>query len=371
MTQVERQQELPFNPEGSDLPSFRFGKYFPNHHNPLTNWLIEGWKVVTGSGKYLTRQSIKERIGIELRYVASQSETVIDMGAEAAEDALKGQKDIYFVMVSTSFPIGLNVASEIAKKLNLPNIEPGNPDHVLDIYAACAGFVRGLNYLKEHEQKFWGKRILFVASEKYSDKVVDLRQEGALEIDPSMAQIIFSDGAIAMVFTYGEDIEILAAETHTLDHVRDIIQMPVDESLMAEPYIYEPVDKSPDYFRQQGPRVFKEVSIVIPKLTQEWLERVGIDLDRIEHIVPHQGSGRMVGELKERFRKLFNRDIVADDMEEGNFSSGSVLKALDKLVSNGHIDQRKIALLIGFGAGAGLLVSIAAVVIKGVRKKDY
>lgn len=369
MTQVEQDRELSSSPERSDLPSFRFGKYFPNHHNPLTNWLIEGWKVVRPSGEYLTRQSIHERTGIELRYVASPSETVIDMGAEAAKDALKGQKDIDFVMVSTSFPIGLNVASEIAKRLDLPKIMPGNPQYVLDIYAACAGFVRGLTYLKEHEQKFWGKRILFMASEKYSDKVVDLRQKGALEIDPSMAQTIFSDGAIAVLFTYGEDIEILAAETQTLGYVRNIIQMPVLESLMAEPYIYEPVDKSLDHFRQQGPRVFKEVSIVIPKLTQDWLERVGIDLDRIEHIVPHQGSGRMVGELKERFKKLFNKDIVADDMEEGNFSSGSVPKALDKLVSNGHIDSKNIVLLIGFGAGAGLLASIAAVVIKGARKR--
>ena len=364
MTQVER-NEL----EQIKSPPFRIGKYFPNHQNPLTNLIIAEWKVLTRSGEPLTEQAIQERVGIKLRYVASKDQTVIDMGVEAAKDALKGERNIDFVIVSTSFPGGVHIASEIAQRLELPKIIPQDPACVLDVYAACSGFVRGLGWIKEHDGKFQGKRILFVATEKYSDKVVDLKQDGALAIDSSLAQTIFSDGAIALVFTYGQDIEILASKTRQFDHIRGIIQMPVDESQMVEPYFYELVDKSPDYFRQQGPRVFREVLMGIPPFTQECLEKTGIDLSEVQHIVPHQGSGRIVAQLKEQFGKLFKKDIpVADDMEEGNFSSGSVPKALAKLQENGEIDPRKVILLVGFGAGAGLLASIAAVIIKGTRK---
>lgn len=369
MTQVERQgRELSFNPERSDLPSFRIGKYFPNHHNPLTNAIIAGWNLMTRSGP-VTEKSLHDRNGIELRYVASEDETVVDMGEKAALDLKIDLKDTDFVMVSTSFPCGVNVASEIAKRLNLPKVIPHSPKHVRDIYAACSGFVRGLDYLKEHEETFKGKKILFIASEKYSPYLADL-EKGGIETDPSMAQTLFSDGAIAFHFTYGEDIEILAASTHVFPHIRNILKMPVDTQVMVEPYTYEPVEISERYFQQQGPKVFETVAKEIPIFTLNWLVNLGFDPSRIDHIVPHQGSGRMVSKLQEQFEKVFNRQLqVTNDAREGNFSSGSIPKALAKLEENGQIDPKKVILLVGFGAGAGLLASIAAVVIKGARKR--
>lgn len=340
-------------------------KYFPNSRNPLTNSLIQSWRVIKPSGEILTAEDIFNKTGIRLRYVAAQ-ETVLDMGIKAAEKALKGDKEIDFCLVSTSFPVGVNVASEIVQALELPKVIPYNPDCVMDIYAACAGFVRGIDFLKKNEAKFLGKRILFISTEKYSDKVADLRQTRTIEADPSLAQTLFSDGAVALVFRLGQDLEILSSETHRLDQVRNLIQMPLDESLMVEPYIYEGVDRSLDYFRQQGPRVFKEISYMIPRLTEQWLQRAQIGLDEVGGIITHQGSGRMVTHLRDQFGRLFQRDIpVAYDMEEGNFSSASVPKAWERLVREDTLDQKKVMLLIGFGAGVGLLASVAAVTLKG------
>lgn len=369
MVQVEHGSqfgETPPTKEHSDS-TLSFGVYIPNNHRPITNWLIEHtWQVLTRSGKLLTERDILQRTGVERRFWASKDETVVDMGFEAAKKALKGGQDVDFVMVSTSFPCGVNVASEIARRLNLPKIRPGIPGYVLDVHAACSGFVRGLAHLKEFEDYFRGKRILFVSTEKYSDRLVDLGRTKSVDVDPSLAQTIFSDGAVALDFTYGEGIEVLAAETHRFG-IRDIIQMPVDDSSMVEPYIYEPVDKSPDYFRQNGGVVYEEVRNGVPPLVDGLVERAGIDPTQIQAVYPHQGSGHVLDALQRRIKHGFR---LVRDIEDGNFSSASIPKALAKEAQESNIDPHKIILIAGFGAGAGLLASIAAIVIRGARERD-
>lgn len=369
-----KHEGMPFEVEQEENPSLSFGVYLPNYHNPLTNWLIERWQVLTKSReRYLTAADISKKTGVERRFRASPDETVVDMGIKAAEKALGGRKEVDFVMVSSSHPIGVNIAREIASRLKLPRVrtdkdEPEEND-IIDIFAYCAGFAYGLHFLKENDERFRGKRILFVSTEKYSDRVLDLEKEReqAAQLDPSLAQTIFSDGATAFLFTYGDDLEVLVSETYKFAHVRNIIRMPVDKKLAVQPCIFEEVDVSPDFFRQEGSMVYEEVrNRVTPKI-DSLIERAGIDPEQIQFVVAHQGSGHILDAIQ---KKLRHKLPFVRDIEDGNFSSASIPKALAKESEYGRIDPNKIILIAGFGAGAGLLASIAAVVMRGARKRE-
>ncbi|MEK7616497.1 MAG: 3-oxoacyl-[acyl-carrier-protein] synthase III C-terminal domain-containing protein [Patescibacteria group bacterium] len=337
-------------------PSVSYGVYKPAL--VLTNETIESWRVEVSSGQFLTAQSILQKTGIERRFHAAEDETVVDMALKVAEDVL-AENQVDLILVSTSFPIGVNVATEVLRKLHLTGGR-------LDIYAACSGFVRGLVFLKQNEDTFRGRRVFFLASEKYSDKLVDLREEEAIKRDPSLSQTIFSDGAAGLSFILGVNFNILAAESRMIDKVTNLIRMPINWQLVREPFINEPVDRSHDgKFRQEGPAVYRQVLERIPQALGEFMAKYGIDPNEVGYIVPHQGSGRMVRALAERLTPSFKAGQVVEDFKDGNFSSASIPKALVKLIQEDRLDPGKITLLLGFGAGRGLLGSIAACRIGG------
>ncbi len=329
-------------------PSVVFGTYLPE--KILTNQEIESWNVLTPNGNILTADNIQKRTGVAKRYVADSTETPLTMGLSAAQQVLNGKKaDV--IIVSTSFPVGFNVSQRISEELGL------SPQSHLDVHAACSGFTLSLAYIKEHEQEFLGKKILFVAAEKYSPYLHDLRSPG-INTDPSLAQTIFSDGAIAMVFEYGKDLKVISAinKEDFPEDTKDCIKMPIDKSLLTSPFLEIPVlYPASEKFEQDGPRVYKLMCENIPPLIKETIRNSGVDPSTIQMIAPHQGSGHMVDGISQRL----NGYSVYNDFEEGNFSSASIPKALNVAIKKGEIKKGNIVVLAGFGAG--LFASVAVV----------
>lgn len=330
--------EPTFSPETSNKPNIVFGAYLPEKF--ITNEQIERWDVKTQNGKRLTASYIHEKIGISRRFRAGKNETSIDMGIKAAL-ATGNLEDVTAIIVSTSYPLGKNVSEEIGHRLQI------RPKFHLDVHAACSGFTRGLSFIKEHERKFNGKRILFIATEKYSHTLANLNEEG-IAIDPSMAQTIFSDGAVAIVFTYGKDIQVLEYCSEKLPKEFDeYIRMPIDKALMIPPFLEEPIPTTNDMFQQDGPKVFEELKLRIPSLNTRVIEKARLSPSDIKLVILHQASGRMVKWLAQRMPDY----TFFNDLEDGNFSSASIPKALMKAVNQGEIKRGDNLVLAGFGAG--------------------
>ncbi len=262
------------------------------------------------------------------------------MGVKAAR-AVENLENVDAIIVSASYPVGKNVSREIGRHL------PVRPKFHLDIHAACSGFVRGLVYMKEHEEEFDNKRVLFVATEKYSHTLADLR-EGGINNDPSMAQTIFSDGAVAVVFTYGKDIAIIGYGSKKLPKETDnYIRMPIDNALMTPPFLEEPVPTSTNKFQQDGPRVYEAILLSVPELNRKLIQETGLKAPDIKLAIPHQASGRMISALASRMSDL----NVFRDLDDGNFSSASIPKAMIRAIKEGEIQRGNKILLSGFGAG--------------------
>lgn len=332
------------SPETPKKPSVVFGIYLPTRR--VTNVDIASWNLRKNSdSEPLSARAILSATGVEQRYVADPTETPLAMGLSAAQQALNGKKaDV--VIVSTSFPQGFNISQRISKRLLL------TPESHLDVHAACSGFTRSLAYLKENEQRFNGKRILLVTTEKYSPFLHDLKTEGR-NSDLSLAQTLFSDGAYAVFFEFGKDMEILSAVNQRFpEGVSGFIKMPVDPRLMVLPYINEPVPYPESHkFEQDGKEVLSTVSANIWSLINEAVQKANLAPSDIVRVLPHQGSKPMTQAIIRGKMDGYADGVVYEDYQEGNFSSASIPKALNAAVKKGEIKKGNIVVLAGFGAG--------------------
>jgi len=332
--------DSPRPPEAENRPNIGFGTYLPE--KILTNQEIESWRVSTPNGNILTAVNIQKRTGIVRRFVANEKETALFMGLNAAQQALNGKK-ADAVIVSTSFPVGFNLSRRISEELGLSS------SFNLDVNAACSGFTFALAHIKDNEREFLGKRILLVSTEKYSPHLHDLRG-GGINTDPSLAQTIFSDGAIAMEWGHGRDLQVLSAIDHKFpSDTDDFIKMPVNKTLLTPRSIDVPVPYPESRkFEQDGAKVYRLICESVPPLIRKAIDEANLGPSQtIKMIIPHQGSGHMVKGISERLREHH----VYSDFEDGNFSSASIPKALSSVIEKGKIKKGDIVVLAGFGAG--------------------
>lgn len=335
------------NHERERIDTITFGLYLPGQI--LTNQRIERWRVTTPGGNPLTADSIEKRTGVQRRHIAKPFETVSYMAIQAAKDAMGRKRKISYVLATTSHPDPrINLSQEINHDLNLKAIT----NH--DIYAACSGFAKTLHHIKAHEAAFMGHSILLVSSEKYSDKVYDLRRSGTKQ-DPSLSQTIFSDGAVAMHFTYGKDFRILSAKSKTLPfEYSSAIRVPIKRAKIptyTEEFVFP---STTGKFEQDGKRVYRAVMESVPDLIQQTLDEAELEEKDIKLVIPHQGSGHIIEGLQSRLNMP-----VFNDIKDGNFSSASIPKAFLKARNAGRIHRRDKVVIAGFGAG--LYASVAVV----------
>lgn len=347
MVVVERPigHDTPPASEEEILNHISFGRYLPKRI--LTNEEIASWNGETANGKLLTARDIEQRTGVRLRYVANEKETPLFMGMKATQEALaKRPGKIDAVFFITNFPTGENNSAEMKKKLG---ISDGSN---WDVHAGCSGFGFSLNYIKEHEEEFLGKRILWVSAERVSPFLQDLRsnrkENGTLK-DPALSQTIFSDGAVAMIADYGTDMRILFSSLHTFSQDdNNAIKVPVKENLLREPYLlFLAPHAESGTVEQYGKRVYELMRNTIPSLIRDELEGNNLPPGDFPILDLHQGSGHMVEILAE----LLPGFSVARDYERGNNSSGAIPEIWRKAHLRNEIGKGNKRLGAVFGAG--------------------
>lgn len=340
-------------------PNIGTGIYLPER--VLDNNELERRQIKLPSGRILSANQIFDKIGVERRHIAGDKENVADMGYMAAKTALQGTSLVDLILVSSSHPTPYHVGNEIAKRL-------GIKCQALDIHAACSGSALLFAYLLEKQKELYGKKVLLVATEKFSNSVVDLLNSEAMKLDSSLGQTIFGDGAAAVSFTAGLDLVVHYVINRPLPDLSgktDLILMAMGENKFVEPCIVKPVASSPKvkdfpdgYFSQNGPRVFEAVQSMIPGLIQESVDRAGFKPKDIDLVVVHSGSKRVVDALRERLSPDFE---VYSDYADGNMSSVSLLYSFIKAIKERKIGRGSKVVLSGFGAGSPDLYSSTVV----------
>ncbi|RUM72007.1 MAG: 3-oxoacyl-ACP synthase, partial [Sulfurovum sp.] len=253
------------------------GAYIPE--KILSNQDLE--KMVETTDEWITK-----RTGIKERHIAAADEYTSDMGAKAADLAIKraniSSDEIDLVLCATVTPDYFNMPSTacvISDKLGIHNVQ------AFDISAACSGFVYLLTLAKAFIESGMKKNILIVGAEKFSS-IVDYADRSTC--------ILFGDGAGAAVISATEDKEEGFVDIHASadGSYADFLVTPAPGA--RNPASQKVLDEGLQYVQMKGNETFKLAVKTLTKDVKEILEKNQIKSEDIPHFIPHQANYRII-----------------------------------------------------------------------------
>lgn len=279
---------------------------------------------------------IISRTGIKTRRFSKEGEYTSDMCVQAIknlqENSGKEIEDVEYIIVCTTSPDQTmpNVASRIQYKMGIKNAGCN------DIYAACAGFVYGLQNAYGLVQSGVYKKVLVLGAETLT-KITDFKDRTSC--------ILFGDGAGAALIEPSEEDHFLAFNSGTNGEFGHDLYLSHKKNSINGVGI-NPNSK----IVQNGKSVFKWAVGNIPNKIRELAEKAGIKVTDIDYIVPHSANLRIIEAVAKDLG--FPMDRVPESVTEfGNTSSASIPLAIAKSEKNGGIKKGDLILMIGFGGG--------------------
>lgn len=275
---------------------------------------------------------IKTRVGISERRVAVTEKTA-ELAYNASVGALEmsGVKvdEIDLIIVATCTPD--NVAPTVAGSLQRML---GAKCPAFDINSACSGFLFALETADGFFSTGRYKKVLVVGAERLS-KITDWTDRSTC--------VIFGDGAGAAVLEEGDSY--LASEIHTYGG-DEVLRIPsyVGTSIFNQNEAEKPV------IFMQGQETFKFAVTEMTNHVKSLSEKIGITLDEIDYIVPHQANMRIIAFAVKKLG-IPSEKFFVNIEKYGNTAAASVPIALDELNRSGKLKRGDIVVLSAFGAG--------------------
>jgi 3-oxoacyl-[acyl-carrier-protein] synthase III len=329
----------------------------PRFKNPRARYNFQGRTVsITGVGSYvpakvLTNHDLEKmvdtsddwivtRTGIRERRIAAKDEFTSDLGAKAAQRAMKmagvTADQIELIVVATCTP---DMPFPSTACLTQQKIG-AHRSAAFDLEAACAGFIYGLEIGQQFIMSRTYDTVLVVGAEKLSS-ITNWKDRNTC--------VLFGDGAGAVVLqnrprSHGLLTAVMGADGSKAD----LLKLPGGGSRC--PATAESVSSGQHFLRMQGKETFKHAVQAMETAAQEALRRCQIDISQIKCVIPHQANRRIIDAVGERLGAL--PDQLFLNLEKyGNTSAASVVIALDEAVLSNRIQRGDLILMVAFGAG--------------------
>ena len=302
---------------------------------------------------------IHSRTGIEARRLAADGENCSDLGAEAARRALRlsgtdPERITHIIACTISgdavFPA---TACIVQHKLGIRRAM------AFDLSAACSGFLYGLQVARGLLAAEPEAKILLLGLEVMSRRV-NWRDRSTC--------VLFGDGAGAVIVSAHADGGPDAAGPKALRAKVEGVFCDGDGSrgdLLrcvggASSHSYKQGDVvGPEFFlHMNGQEIFKHAVRTMSAASLDLLERLGLGLEDIDLVVPHQANMRIIQAVLDRLGIPAEKAFTNLD-KYGNTSAASVPMALAEALDQGVIRPGSRVLMTTFGSGltwgAGLL----------------
>jgi 3-oxoacyl-[acyl-carrier-protein] synthase-3 len=307
------------------------GSYVPDR--VLTNFDLE--KMVDTSDEW-----IRTRTGIAERHITLESEATSDLGASAAQEALKraGVKaeEIELILVATITPDMFfpSTACFIQHKIGAKNAAG------FDLSAACSGFIYGLSIADSHIRGGAFRNVLLIGAETLS-KVTDWRDRNTC--------VLFGDGAGAAVLR-GEKGEAGLLSTHLYSDgsLYGLLNLPGGGS--RNPPTLDSIRQGLHFIKMNGNETFKVAVRSLEQACRDALSHNGLEPSQIDLLIPHQANYRIIQAVASRLDVPMER-VFLNLERYGNTSAASIPIALDEAVGGGRVKAKDLLLLCSFGGG--------------------
>src|SRR5467141_1573987 len=308
------------------------GSYVPE--KTLTNADLS--RMVDTSDDWITT-----RTGIKERRIAAKDENTSDMATEAALKALEqakiSAKEIDFIIVATATPDMLFPATAcfVQKKIGATKAA------CLDISAACAGFLFGVEIAQQFITSHTYDTVLVIGADKLTS-ITNWTDRNTC--------VLFGDGAGAAVLRHrgGGSHGVISTHIGSDGQFTDILFMPGGGSRC--PITRDNVDMNLATIHMTGKEVYKQAVTAMVNASKKVLADAGLTADDIACVIPHQANLRIIEAIADRLRIPLERFYVNLD-RYGNTSAAAVAIALDEANRSGRIKPGDYILMIVFGGG--------------------
>ncbi|OUM94758.1 MAG: 3-oxoacyl-ACP synthase [Thermobacillus sp. ZCTH02-B1] len=306
----------------------------------LTNADLE--RMVDTSDEWIVR-----RTGIRERRIAAEGEYASHLAAAAVRDLAarwnKTVDDVDCILTATSTPDAVfpGVSALVQAELGI------RAAAAVDLSAACAGFVAGLQMAGGLIGSGLYRKVLVIAADTLS-RVTDYTDRTTC--------ILFGDGAGAALVEAlpdGEPPSFLAGGASTDGRNGCHVLLPA-----LAPEIRGTAVKPGGKLVQNGPEVYRWAVENVTEAVRTTLDLCGMTPDDLDWFVPHSANLRMIAAICERAGIPFERTLTSVE-RFGNTSAATIPLALNLAVRDGRLKRGDAVLLHGFGGGltqAGLLL---------------
>ncbi len=307
------------------------GSYVP--HKRLTNADLS--QMVDTSDEWITT-----RTGIKERRIAAKDELTSDMATKAALQALEQAKvkpeDVDLILLATATPDMLFPATAcfVQKKLGAKNAA------CLDISAACAGFLFGIEIAQQFITSHTHDTVLVIGAEKLTS-ITNWTDRNTC--------VLFGDGAGAAVLRHRASAHgVISTHIGSDGQFTEILFMPGGGSRC--PITAENAHLHLNTIHMTGKEVYKQAVTAMVNASKKVLADAGLTADDIACVIPHQANLRIIEAIADRLKIPLDRLYVNLD-KYGNTSAAAVAIALDEANRSGRIKHGDYVLMVVFGGG--------------------
>ena len=283
---------------------------------------------------------ITTRTGIKERRVAAKDEYTSDMSAKAAMKAIEqaniSPEEIDLILVATATPDMLFPATAcfVQKKIGATNAA------CLDISAACAGFLFGIEIAQQFIRSHTYDTVLVIGADKLTS-ITNWTDRNTC--------VLFGDGAGAAILRHrGGNHGVISTYIGSDGQFTDILFMPGGGSRC--PITRENVDNNLATIHMTGKEVYKQAVIAMLGAANKALELAGLSIEDISCVIPHQANLRIIEGIADRLGIPLEKFYVNLD-RFGNTSAAAVAIALDEANRTGRINPGDYILMVVFGGG--------------------
>lgn len=289
---------------------------------------------------------IVTRTGISSRKVISDEkleDMAVDAARKAVENAAIGLDDIDLIVCS-------NVVNEFVT----PGLscviqrDLGTKVPTMDINAACAGFIYGLDFVHGYSLAHKDVRYILLVCAEEPTRMMNWADRNVC--------VLFGDGAAAVI------LDCTDKDSDCIKEVK-LSGVPAVESLyykrVLEPTPYITKEKEPVPLTMNGRDIFRMATRAGVADISAVLEKTGMKADDVDYYLLHQANLRIIDSIQKHFD--ISHDKFVHNIEHlGNTSSASVPILLDDMNRSGRLSKGQKLIMSAFGAG---FVSGAALVV--------
>ncbi len=283
---------------------------------------------------------IVSRTGIKNRHLVQNGTGSSDLAARASQIALAkaglDAKDIDLILLATVTPDQPlpSTACLLQDKIGASNAA------VMDVVAACSGFVYNLSIAKAMIQSGQAENVLVLGVETLS-KLVNWEDRNTC--------VLFGDGCgAAVVQAKDEPGGIMHTYMKSNGSLADLLMVPAGGCKV--PLNEENIKNGARYINMAGPEVYKNAVKAMGEAGSIVLKKSGLSGDDIKLMIPHQANIRIIDSTAKRLGIPMER-VYVNIHDYGNTSAASIAIALDEVIGKKLIDKGDKILLVAFGAG--------------------